>query len=73
MLAESWEVSSDGRQIKLNLRKSVTFHSGRELTSEDVQWNRPIFKAPPLEVFQKTLSSAGSALENLRPLDAATG
>jgi peptide/nickel transport system substrate-binding protein len=38
-LAESWEFSSDLRQIKLNLRKGVTFHTGREFTSEDVEWN----------------------------------
>lgn len=39
MLAESWDISSDFKQIKLNLRKGVTFHTGRELTSEDVKWN----------------------------------
>src|ERR1700750_3011933 len=38
-LAESWELSSDSTQLKLNLRKSVTFHSGRELTSDDVKYN----------------------------------
>jgi peptide/nickel transport system substrate-binding protein len=39
MLAESWEHSSDLRQLKLNLRKGVTFHSGREFTSEDAVYN----------------------------------
>jgi len=39
MLAESWEFSNDFRQLKLNLRKGVHFHSGRELTSDDVKWN----------------------------------
>ena len=39
MLAESWELSSDSKQIKLNLRKGVQFHSGRELTSDDVKCN----------------------------------
>lgn len=38
-LAESWDVSSDLKQIKLNLRKGVQFHNGRELTSDDVKWN----------------------------------
>src|SRR4051812_21595100 len=38
-LAESWDLSSDGTRIKLNLRKGVHFHSRRELTSADVQYN----------------------------------
>jgi peptide/nickel transport system substrate-binding protein len=38
-LAESWEFSTDNKRIKLNLRKGVTFHSGREFTSEDVNYN----------------------------------
>ncbi len=46
MLAETWEVSADGRQIKLSLRKGVTFHTGRELTSEDVRWSLERFKDP---------------------------
>ncbi len=38
-LAESWDVSSDFKQVTVNLRKGVMFHSGRELTAEDVVWN----------------------------------
>jgi len=38
-LAESWDVSSDLKTIKVNLRKGVTYHSGRELTSDDIVWN----------------------------------
>jgi peptide/nickel transport system substrate-binding protein len=38
-LAESWDISSDYKQIKLNLRKGVQYHDGREFTSDDVQWN----------------------------------
>ena len=39
MLAESWDLSTDLRQIKFNLRKGVQWHTGREFTSEDVKWN----------------------------------
>jgi peptide/nickel transport system substrate-binding protein len=39
MLAESWELSSDATQLKLNLRKGVQFHTGREFTSDDVKFN----------------------------------
>jgi peptide/nickel transport system substrate-binding protein len=39
MLAESWDLASDATQIKLNLQKGVQFHSGRELTSDDVKYS----------------------------------
>jgi peptide/nickel transport system substrate-binding protein len=39
MLAESWEQTPDARQLTLKLRKGVTFHTGRELTSDDVLYN----------------------------------
>lgn len=35
-LASSWQFSSDGLQITLNLRHGVKFHSGREFTADDV-------------------------------------
>jgi peptide/nickel transport system substrate-binding protein len=38
-LAESWDVSSDLKTITVNLRKGVTYHSGRAFTADDVVWN----------------------------------
>jgi peptide/nickel transport system substrate-binding protein len=38
MLAESWDTGDDFTSIKLNLRRSVMFHSGREMTSDDVKY-----------------------------------
>ena len=52
MLAESWDVSDDFRRVKLNLRKGVQFHNGRELTSEDVLWNLQRVKDPKTGVAQ---------------------
>ncbi|MCA1644662.1 MAG: ABC transporter substrate-binding protein [Chloroflexi bacterium] len=46
MLAESWDLSTDLKRIKLNLRKGVTFHTGREFTSDDVKWNIERIKDP---------------------------
>ncbi len=39
MLAARWELSPDARQMKMNLRKGVMLHSGREMTSQDVKWS----------------------------------
>jgi ABC-type transport system substrate-binding protein len=37
-LAASWESSPDGKVFTFKLRRDVRFHSGQELTSEDVSW-----------------------------------
>ncbi len=48
LLAESWDVSNDLTQVKLNLRKGVQFHSGREFTSADVEYNLMRVRNPAL-------------------------
>jgi peptide/nickel transport system substrate-binding protein len=45
-LAESWDINAEYTQIKLNLRKGVQYHSGREFTSDDVLWNFNRVKDP---------------------------
>jgi peptide/nickel transport system substrate-binding protein len=37
-LAESWEVSPDGKEITFHLRKNVVFASGNKLVAEDVRF-----------------------------------
>lgn len=37
-VATDWEISDDGLTVTLQLRDDVTFHSGREFTSEDVAY-----------------------------------
>jgi peptide/nickel transport system substrate-binding protein len=54
MLAESWEVSSDARSTKVNLRRGVQFHSGREMTSDDVKYSLQRAANPKVAAAQYT-------------------
>ena len=45
-LAESWDVSDDNLEIVFNLNQGVLFHSGEELTAEDVKFTFDRIKDP---------------------------
>jgi peptide/nickel transport system substrate-binding protein len=55
MLAESWDVGTDLQQFKLNLRRGVLFHNGRELTSDDVKYNIMRVRDPKMAGIVATL------------------
>ncbi|SDW21471.1 peptide/nickel transport system substrate-binding protein [Ruegeria halocynthiae] len=38
-VAESWDVSEDGKSITFKIREGLTFHSGNPVTAEDVQFS----------------------------------
>ncbi len=38
-LAESWQISADGRTYTFRIRRGVRFHNGREMTAADVKYS----------------------------------
>jgi len=44
-LAESWEVSPDGKQITFHLREGVKWHDGADFTAKDVKFSIEVLKA----------------------------
>jgi peptide/nickel transport system substrate-binding protein len=38
-VAESWEISDDGKVFTFQVRDGITFHSGNPLTAEDAAWS----------------------------------
>lgn len=62
-LAESWEVSEDGRTYTFHLRKGVTWHDGEAFTADDV-----VFSA---DVFHRELNpSARAVLQHVESIEA---
>ena len=57
MVAESWDQSGDLKQIKLNLRKGVQFHDGREMTSDDVKYSMLRVRDPKMAAFASLLAT----------------
>ncbi|HTD05209.1 ABC transporter substrate-binding protein [Undibacterium sp.] len=51
MLADSWQISPDGKTYKFKLRKGVTFHNGAPLTAADVQWSLKWLMDPKSESY----------------------
>src|SRR5919197_5807608 len=63
-LAESWQVSPDGRVYDFTLRKGVKFHNGDPLTAEDVKFSFERYKGAAA----KTLKDRVAAVETPGPL-----
>src|SRR5256712_6790221 len=63
-LAESWQMSPDGRVYDFTLRKGVKFHNGDALTSEDVKFSFERYKGTAA----KTLKERVAAVETPGPL-----
>jgi peptide/nickel transport system substrate-binding protein len=63
-LAESWQVSPDGRVYDFTLRKGVKFHNGDTLTAEDVKFSFERYRGASA----KTLKERVAAVETPDPL-----
>jgi peptide/nickel transport system substrate-binding protein len=63
-LAESWQMSPDGRTYDFTLRKGVKFHNGDTLTSEDVKFSFERYRGAAA----KTLKDRVAAVETPGPL-----
>ena len=55
-LAESWNVSEDGRVYTFHLRPNAVFHDGKPVTAHDVQWSleratNPLTESPVVDQY----------------------
>ncbi|SEB35097.1 peptide/nickel transport system substrate-binding protein [Nitratireductor aquibiodomus] len=66
-LAESWEVSDDGRTYTFKLRSGVTFHDGTTFDAEDVKFTLDRARAEDSINAQKQLFSAIDTVEAVDP------
>ena len=72
-LAESWEISEDGRTYTFHLRKGVKFHNGQDLTAADVKFTieaimDPANASPSKEFFTpvETVETTGTDTVTLK-------
>ena len=54
-LAETWEVSPDGRTTTFRLNPNAKFHNGRTVTANDVKWSIDRATAPETEAFNASV------------------
>ncbi len=68
-LAESWDISDDGRTYTFTLRDDVTWHDGEPFTSADVKFS---FEEVLLQFHARTRASMATSLESIEAPDDTT-
>ncbi|MBE7187086.1 ABC transporter substrate-binding protein [Jatrophihabitans endophyticus] len=66
-LATSWKLSPDGRMLTMNLRKGVTFHTGRPFTSEDVEFSVRTYASDKWNGQEKSTAQVISSVDTSDP------
>jgi ABC-type transport system substrate-binding protein len=66
-LAESWDVSPDGRVYTFHLRSNATFHNGKPVTADDVRWSleratNPLTESPVADQYLGDIAGAKEKL-----------
>jgi peptide/nickel transport system substrate-binding protein len=66
--AESWQLAPDATALTITLRKGVKFHTGRELTSEDVKWNFERSRDPRISPIQSSSMKSVASIDTPDPV-----
>ena len=83
-LAESWDISADGRVYTFNLREGAKFHDGKPVTAHDVQWSlervtNPLTESPVADQYlgdivgvKEKLAGDATTISGVRLIDEQT-
>ena len=83
-LAESWDISDDGRVYTFHLRPEATFHDGKPVTAHDVQWSlervtNPLTESPVADQYlgdivgvKEKLAGEATTISGVRFIDEQT-
>ena len=83
-LAESWDISPDGRVYTFHLQPGATFHNGRPVTADDVQWSleratNPLTESPVVDQYlgdivgvKEKLNGDAQSISGVRVIDDST-
>ena len=63
LLAESWQISKDGKTYTFNLRHDVKWHDGKPFTSADVKFTFDTILNPQINSPQRSKFSAIKSVE----------